>query len=611
MGEGSRTPGQPWRPQPKALVLAIKSREYSWRKWTKLELVSFLLDDGWTADVADLSQDVPIHAAVEDGNIDMVRLLIQKGSRIKAINHSKQTVLHVAVQHNEAKIAAFLLENGARPDLPDTEGLTPLHAAIKQEKDDSVRVLLGLDGESNDAAKERRRANVEQEAPDGSRALHFACNSALITSTLLELKPKPDLNPVRKDSKVTPLILAASEGSDDVIQLLLKAGANVEARDPIERTALYHAAIRGHDHIDIVRYLLDYKANPDAGMFDQSTPLYAAIRNGNDKIACYLLDEAKANPKLYGGTLHSPLQAAAFRGELDIATRLLKAKADPNAHGGVFGSPLHAAMRDGNVKLIELLLSNEYKTTATINIPPFGTPLHVLCSIRNKSSGHFKKLVSLLLKYDADMINCKYNGYTPLIISVPAEEDALTLLNLGADPDLADDNGATALHHAATFHSPDILRALLERKPNLETRDGCSRSVLYLAAISFDETKFKAVLDRIPVAERKPHLEAVVPAALRMRSKTIFELITKEEGIDLNVPDRNGWTGLDVANYYEMSHEVTVLKEMGAKNGSTKEEPTEWCSENKEGGIQLSENKREAWMEGLAKGTHPSYLPLP
>jgi ankyrin repeat protein len=259
-------------------------------------------------------------------------------------------------------------------------------------------------------------------------------------------------------------------------------------------------------------------------------------------------------------------------------------------------------MREGNLELIKLLLSEEYKANANLSVPPFGTPLHVLSALDLGRSRPSREIATLLLEYDADMINSKFYDHTPLMHAMP-EEESLILINLGADPNIANEAGATALHYAAAFHPLTLVQKLFENDAKVDVRDGCKRSVLYFAALGSDEKKFNAVLDRIPLAERKTYLSEVVPAALKMRSEAIFELIIKEEGIDLNVPDHSGWTGLDVAKCYEMLKEADALEALGAKSGSTKEEPTEWCFEDKEGGIMLSDDKMEAWIDGFAEGT--------
>ena len=592
---------QPWRPQPKTLVLAIGSKISSGRKWTKFELITFLLRNGWTAEVADRSPDIPLHAAIKSGDADVVDLLLREKPRIDSINHEKKTALHVAVQKDLVEAIDTLLDNGANPNLVDRDSLSPLHIA-SQKSPKLVRTLLGMDKDPNDI-KSRIKTNIEQETLDGRRALHFATYSATMTSTLLELDRRPQLDPREGTSKATPLILAAKEGSVEAIPLLLAAGADADAKDAQERTALNHAISRDGENIAAVQYLMS-KANPNARMSDQSTPLYAAVRNSKDDIALYLLDKANSDPNLYGGTFHSPLQAAAFNGNLKIATHLLEKDANANAVGGKFGSPLHAAIRGGNLELIKLLLGEKYKPVANLNVYPFGTPLHVLAASSltdSNDSKHTREIATLLLEHDADMINSKYKGWTPLMIAMPEEEFSL-FLELKADPNVTDDTRATALHYAAGLHPITAVQQLLEKDANVEARDSCNRSVLYFAALSSDEEKFQEVLKRVPLAQRKASLAEIVPAALKVQARPIFEMILEEEDIDFNVPDRCGWTSLDVAECYGMDEVVKTLKSRGAMNGSEKGVPTEWCFEDKDGFVDLSANKMEAGIEGHTEG---------
>ncbi len=82
---------------------------------------------------------------------------------------------------------------------------------------------------------QRRTADVEKEAQGGWRALHFASKSPAITQVLLSLDPKPSLESVTNQSRMTALICAAAEGTPEVVQQLLAAGANPNAADGLER----------------------------------------------------------------------------------------------------------------------------------------------------------------------------------------------------------------------------------------------------------------------------------------------------------------------------------------------------------------------------------------
>ncbi|KAM6510500.1 hypothetical protein FSOLCH5_010940 [Fusarium solani] len=107
---------------------------------------------------------------------------------------------------------------------------------------------------------------------------------------------------------------AAAEGHMEIVELLLKRGADVNA--------------------------LTTNDNMSSG-----TALQAAVEAGNGDIVALLLEHG-ADPNLGGGSLTCPIIAAANNGEKEILDRLINAKADVNRLGGEYNStPLtYAAM---------------------------------------------------------------------------------------------------------------------------------------------------------------------------------------------------------------------------------------------------------------------------
>ena len=67
----------------------------------------------------------------------------------------------------------------------------------------------------------------------------------------------------------------------DVVKLLLNTKANVEAEDKDGGTPLSCAAKNGH--VDVVKLLLNAKANVEAEDKDGGTPLSCAAENGRDR----------------------------------------------------------------------------------------------------------------------------------------------------------------------------------------------------------------------------------------------------------------------------------------------------------------------------------------
>eukprot|EP00927_Polykrikos_kofoidii_P078089 TRINITY_DN74962_c0_g1_i1.p1 TRINITY_DN74962_c0_g1~~TRINITY_DN74962_c0_g1_i1.p1 ORF type:complete len:490 (-),score=87.34 TRINITY_DN74962_c0_g1_i1:31-1500(-) len=108
----------------------------------------------------------------------------------------------------------------------------------------------------------------------------------------------------------TPLHKAAANGTVNVAEALLDAGADPDAIDAEERTPLHLAAI--HDHDRIAAYLLEANAAPDRADRYGRTPLYyAGVRNHKEVVAV-LVEKGKADQSVLFHALKEKFQTHNF-----------------------------------------------------------------------------------------------------------------------------------------------------------------------------------------------------------------------------------------------------------------------------------------------------------
>lgn len=147
------------------------------------------------------------------------------------------------------------------------------------------------------------------------------------------------------NSGFTILMLAANMGHAEVVDALVTAGADVNAKDNSGNSALLFAAMMGH--AGAIQSLMKHRADPNLVEAEQqSTPLHLVIRNAQpgyvDAMRAIIAGGAKLDVRDSKGM--TPLLLAASRCEHTAAVvLLLQAGADANAKDSFGSTPLALA----------------------------------------------------------------------------------------------------------------------------------------------------------------------------------------------------------------------------------------------------------------------------
>jgi ankyrin repeat protein len=150
--------------------------------------------------------------------------------------------------------------------------------------------------------------------------------------------------------------LAAEKGHEGIVKLLLAMdGVDADSKDTYGRTPLWLAADNGHQAI--VRLLLEDGVTVHTQDKEYQNMLQAAAYNGYN-ILLQLLTRKEINSDISDDIFEESLQLGCIKGHMDVVQQLLYLGANPNKadeHGWI---PLLCASWFGQGQILNYLLSN-------------------------------------------------------------------------------------------------------------------------------------------------------------------------------------------------------------------------------------------------------------
>jgi uncharacterized protein len=289
------------------------------------------------------------------------------------------------------------------------------------------------------------------------------------------------------------LIDATKQGNRATVRALLKEKVPVNATATDGTTALHWAA-RGDD-IESAKLLL--QAGSDVRLADRYgiTPLRLAAENGSAAMIEILL-KAGADPNTTLPTGETVLMTAAHTGKPDAVSMLLTHGAKPNERENRFGeTAMMWAAAENNASAIRVLADGSGDLNAKSKLTDFP-------EFRFITSG---MVITALPK----------GGWTPLMYAARqgSVDAAKALLEAGANPNLTDPDGTTAVVIAIINAHFDLAAMMAEKGVDLNVADSSGMTALYAAV---DMHTLPAMLSRpAPKVTDKLDAAALVPILLK------------------------------------------------------------------------------------------------
>jgi uncharacterized protein len=271
------------------------------------------------------------------------------------------------------------------------------------------------------------------------------------------------LRPLHAQQRDVRLVDAVKRRDDKAFAALLRAKADVNARQPDGATALAWAVHLGERRM--AEALLDAGADADTADEYGETPVTLAAANGDAGLLERLV-AAGGDARATRWNGETAVMIAAGAGSLDAVRQLVRHGADVNAAEPRAGqTALMWAAAEGHSDVVAGLV--EAGATVDAASRTGFTPL-VFATIKDDVPS-----INTLLRAGANPNVALRSGTTPIIVAMQYRHTAaaLALLDGGADVNVRDRAGNTTLHLAAQAGDMTLVRAFLatHADPNART----------------------------------------------------------------------------------------------------------------------------------------------
>ncbi|CAE7369488.1 SKOR [Symbiodinium pilosum] len=199
--------------------------------------------------------------------------------------------------------------------------------------------------------REAVRSKLLKRTSHMSSAFIRAASEGNVEQVELLLRKRVQVNTANCDGR-TAMHLAAAEGRDAVMKVLIEAEGNVNLQDRWKGSPLKDAVLAKNGAV--TELLIEQQA--DLNLDDPATALCDAASSGN-LVALKELIEVKINPDSGDYDLRTPLHLAASEGKLEVISFLLESKANPNFKDRWGGTALEDAIQNNHTVVAQLIFS--------------------------------------------------------------------------------------------------------------------------------------------------------------------------------------------------------------------------------------------------------------
>jgi len=511
-----------------------------------------------------------LHIAVTKGDRQMIEVLLAAGADVNGRDSVGQTALYGAVLYKSTDLAKLLLDHKADPNAHDSKGRTLLYLPIERDNPAMLKLLLAYGADPNREAtfsgsmtEEQRNllywtlmsghpetaevliAHGAKVNGNNNQLLNFAARKYHLYIARFLLAHGADPNAKGAEGWSSPLGSAVQSGYTEMAMLFLDHKADVNIRDSGGYTPLHWALYGGAEAaVEAVKFLLAHGADVNAKNLQNQTPLDLAMIGGSKSEVVNLLQAAGAKPdpqvrmRMDANLLNDALQS----GNRQLVEQLLSQKTDVNACDGGRMTPLHQV---ADPTIAELLLAHGADVSARcpFTFTPFDEDSYLQTPLHFAALYGRDKVVEVFLQHKAD-VNVRVE-VTENQHRIPPGPYAGSLGIFYRYENL---QGATPLHFAAYMNNKDVIEVLLLHGAQVDITDSSGRTALHIAALEDGMVGAAEQLLAHKANVNAKDATGLTPLHVAaMRGHPAMVMVLLKHGANINAKDKAGNTAMRLA----------------------------------------------------------------
>ena len=331
------------------------------------ESVRLLLDAGADVGAKDHMGFTPLHNAAKKGREETVKLLLERRANLESRTTDRRTPLSVGCTGGgNVETIRLLTKAGAKLEARDSLGWTPLMTAAGLGRLQMVAHLLEAGADVNatnamvsvlGAAAAGGGHLLGKTSQKGFKASQGGSDDDYLRIAHLLIEHDADIEQ-SGDGELkgsTPLETALKFGSRAMVDLLLKKGTDIKAKNAmqLDRTPLWAAINGGRD--EMLELVIALGVNVNAPDTNKLTPLHFAAGPPDQAKMVETLLKNGANINAQQGVGATPLFHAVYHKASKSVRVLLKHGADKNIAGQGDMTPVDLARALKNREMVRLL----------------------------------------------------------------------------------------------------------------------------------------------------------------------------------------------------------------------------------------------------------------